>query len=395
MTPKTDKYDWFGQNPSSPGANGPEETHRSKNQEVPAGPELLSDIERFIRCYLVLPAAAYLTLALWALATHAVHAFDCFPYVSVLSAVKRCGKTRLAEVLETLVREPWRGTAPSPASLYRMLESAPTLLLDENEPLNGKNKSEATQILIAALNAGHRKGATIPRCDGPRQEVRHFKVYGPKLLAGIGKLPDTLTDRSIRIQMQRRSKDQKVARFRQARAKAEAQPIHDAAVRFVKAHSDEIQNAYAASLEKDLEFLNDRDADVWTPLFVLCSVAAPERLAELEKCARTLSAAKADDDLDDSLSLTLLRDIQTVWPAGEEKCATSVLLALLNVLEDSAWIEHPLTARKLAEILKPFEVAPRGVRTGQKTPKGYLYTDLKDAFGRYLEEKSATCATEQ
>src|SRR5215467_3014135 len=146
---------------------------------------LLESIEQFIRRYVVLPPSAYLPLALWALASHAVERFDCFPYIATVSAAKRCGKTRLAEVLELLVRRPWRGTAPSPAALYRMLEGAPTLLLDETEVFNGKNKSEATQILLAVLNSGHRRGATIPRCDGPTHNVVHFPVYGPKLFAAI------------------------------------------------------------------------------------------------------------------------------------------------------------------------------------------------------------------
>ena len=59
-----------------------------------------------------------------------------------------------------------------------MLETAPTLLLDEVELLKGKNPSEATQTILAVLNAGHRKGDSIPRCEGPRQEVRHFRVFG-------------------------------------------------------------------------------------------------------------------------------------------------------------------------------------------------------------------------
>src|SRR5262252_6666249 len=91
-----------------------------------SGPELLDFIEQYIRRYVILPAVAYLAIALWVIATHAATQFDCFPYIALVSAAKRSGKTRLQEVLETLVRKPWRGAAPSPAALYRMLEQAPT-----------------------------------------------------------------------------------------------------------------------------------------------------------------------------------------------------------------------------------------------------------------------------
>ena len=133
-----------------PGAN-------SGANSAPEAAKLLADVEGFIRRYVVLPASAYLTTALWAIGTHAAQLFDCYPYVALLSAAKRSGKTRLMEALEPLVRDPWRGTAPSPAALYRMLETGPTLMLDEVEVFNGKNKSETTQILLAVLNAGHRK----------------------------------------------------------------------------------------------------------------------------------------------------------------------------------------------------------------------------------------------
>jgi hypothetical protein len=367
------------------------------------GAELLAEIEQFIKRYVVLPGAVYLAVALWTLATHAVRQFDCFPYLALLSAAKRSGKTRLMEALEPLVRQPWRGTAPSPAALYRMLEGAPTVLLDETEVLNGKNRSETTLILLAVLNVGHRKGGTIPRCEGPRQEVRQFHVYGPKLFAAIGKLPDTLLDRSIVLHMKRRAKADKVKRFRQALAAAEAKPIRESAAGFVKAHAAAIDQAYQEVLDSDLDFLNDRDADLWTPLFVMCKVAAPERWQELKECALVLSAAKAGDDADESYALTLLKDIRTVWPekTGEGNPAppqdnwpTASLIEQLRALEESPWGEQQLTARKLARMLRPFDVAPRTIRTAAAgTPKGYVYADFQDAFSRYLEEKPAASKT--
>jgi len=357
--------------------------------------KLLRDVEQYIRRYVVLLDHAYLPIALWVLATHAVQVFDCFPYLAAVSAVKRSGKTRLAEVLEALARKPWRGTAPSPAALYRMLEGAPTLLLDETEMFNAKNKSETALILLAVLNAGHRKGATIPRCDGPRHEVKDFPVYGPKFFAAIGRLPDTLLDRSIIIHMKRRSKSQPVERFRLAKATAEAVPVRERAAQFALSHAADIERAYQELLDADLKFLNDRDADLWTPLFTLCAVIVPERRPELEKCARILSAAKAGDDADDSWALTLLKDIKAVWPDGQEKCETSELIDRLKLLEESPWLEQQLTPRKLARTLRPFEVEPRQIRIADRTVKGYRYDHLQDAFDRYLDEKSETCETSQ
>lgn len=357
--------------------------------------QIVADVEAYIRRYCVLPDASYLAVTIWAIATHVAQTFDCFPYLAVFSPMKRCGKTRLLEVLEQLVYVPWRGTAPSPAALYRMLGEVPTLLLDEVEMFSRKDKSEATQTLLAVLNAGHRKGATIPRCDGAKHELKHFPVYGPKAFAAIRRLPDTLTDRSIAITMQRRTAEQKVGRFLAARASAEVKPIREAVASFARAHQGVITQAYMRLIAADLGFLGDRDADLWIPLFAVCSVAAPKRVAELKQSAVALSTAKAGDDADDSLPVKLLADIRAVWPEAQEKCDTATLIDRLKALDESPWAEYELSPRKLARMLKPFGVESRGVRIGDKTPKGYEYSALKSAFARYLEDLSATAATSQ
>jgi hypothetical protein len=372
-------------------------------EEIPDA-ELLDRTEEYIRCYVVLPENAYLPASLWAVATHAVQEFETFPYIAAVSAAKRSGKTRFAEVLETIVRKPWRGTAPSPAAVYRYLEDAPTLLLDETEPLNAKNKSEMTQILLSVLNVGYRKGATVLKCDGTEHKPRRFPVYGPKLFAGIGRLPDTLMDRSIVVHMKRRTKSQKIGRFLQARVLREVRPLHDAIVRFVQKHRSLIEESYQVVVDQDLDYLGDRDAEMWMPLFALCAVLSSGRLGELRKCAETLSGSKTEDDEDDSYSLGLLKDIREVWPgenglfsesAKSDKCETAVLIEKLKALEESPWAEHQLTPRKLARILRPFDVLPRQVWVNERNAKGYIWTDFKDVFDRYLDEKRARSAKTQ
>jgi hypothetical protein len=138
-------------------------------------------------------------------------------------------------------------------------------------------------------------------------------------------------------------------------------------------------------LDTDLEFLSDRDADLWIPLFAISSISAPDKLAQLRRCAETLSATKAGDDADDSLPLKLLADIKTVWPEGQERCDTATLLEKLKALEESPWAEYELSPRRLAKMLRPFDVEARSVRLGARVSRGYEYDSLKSAFSRYLE----------
>ena len=355
--------------------------------------DVIDGAESFIRRFCILADAAYLPLGVWAVATHMPDAFDTFPYFALLSPAKRCGKTRALEVLELLTSKAWRGTSATSAALFRMMEDVPTLLLDEVEALGNSKPSESAQAVLAVLNAGHRKGATVPRCVGPEHEVRHFPVYGPKAFAAIGTLPDTLADRCIHITMQRRTPSQSIDRFLQGRAKADAEPIRESLAEWAETCKESVRQAYESM--DDLKFLSDRDADLWMPLFAVCTVAAPERLGELRRCAVVLSGVKAAGDVEDSLPLKLLADVQKVWPQGAANITTAALLNALKAVAESPWAEPELTARRLAVMLRPFGAEPRQIRIGNETAKGYLRTSLNEAFSRYLPQKGASPETSE
>jgi hypothetical protein len=372
-----------------------------KPSEPDAGrdPDAVGKTESFIRRFCILPGAAYLPLALWTVATHVSDAFGAFPYIALTSPVKRCGKTRVLEVLELLCAKPLRITSASPASIFRLMKDSPTLLLDEVEPLRNANPSESTQVILSILNAGHRRGATVTRCEasGKDWEPVHFPVYGPKAFAAIGRLPDTLTDRCICIPMQRKSASQAVARFLFARTPAEAEPLRNIIAAWAESRLDAVRESYESM--SDLDFLEDREADLWMPLFAVCTVTAPGRLDELKKCARLLCGAKAADDAEDSQALKLLADVRRVWPDGKPHMLTANLLDALKRIPDSPWGEssRELTPRGLATILRPFGPAPRQVRAdGGATGKGYLRSEFDGPFCHYLLSKNAeteTCET--
>src|SRR5205814_1103022 len=104
----------------------------------------------------------------------------------------------------------------------------PTLLLDEVDTIFCGGKDDGKEPLRALLNAGFERRAKIPRCVGPNHELREFEVFSAKALAGIGKLPDTVSDRCIPIRLIRRAQDEPVERFRRREADAIASTIRDA-----------------------------------------------------------------------------------------------------------------------------------------------------------------------
>jgi putative DNA primase/helicase len=75
--------------------------------------------------------------------------------------------------------------------------------------------------LRGMLNCGNVRGeAHVMRTEETQQNgtrgfaVKRFSVFGPKVFAGIGKLAETLADRSIVIPMRRKRSDEKRDRFR-------------------------------------------------------------------------------------------------------------------------------------------------------------------------------------
>ena len=347
---------------------------------------VVADVEQMLRCYCVMPKHAYLPLALWVVATYLSAVFRAFPYIALFSPMKRCGKTRLLDVLKLVCFEPFTGIAPTAPALFRSIGGGQTLLLDEMEILKpSKNASEGQQSMIAILNAGYKRGATVPRCEGNGKEIRvvNWPVFGPKAFATTSRLPSTLADRCIMVTMQRKTADQKVERFREARAEDEAKGIVVRISSFATEFGELIQQAYDTM--PDLDFLNDRDAEIWSPLFAVCTVATSHLRTQLIEDAKALSRVKELADADESLALRLLEDVHAVWPSPDTKYVhTSDLLVRLQAMDDSIWKhEIELTSRKLARMLKAFGIFPRQVRLGDSR-KGYALAPIQRAVSRYL-----------
>lgn len=350
------------------------------------GPSLVSAIEGFYNRFMVLPEGSALALAIWTIGTHAFNTFDIFPYLVLLSAVKRCGKTRLTKLLAYLCAKSRRTINMSEAALFRLVDSeAPTLILDEAEYLKGK--TERAEAISALLNAGYERGADVPRCNGKDHELKFFSVYSPKIVACIGHCPDTLRDRSILFWMERRSPDEKVERLLSHRVKPEAEFLKQKIAEWVSENLAGIEEEYE---KVDVLFLEDREADIFEPLFAILQVANPSRWDELKAVAQGVAAKKAEADEDESRGIQLLSDIRKIMASknGEEvtSIATQELLDGLKAMQESPWSEakRELNPMRLAKMLKLFGVRTQQIWNESHNLRGYDVGGLKNAFSRYL-----------
>jgi hypothetical protein len=128
----------------------------------------LDGLAAFLARYVALrDQGAALWLAAWALGTWCYRAFRVFPYLSVRSAERRCGKSRL---MRLLCRVGFNAspptTHPTEAQLYReAARRSGVQAFDEMESLKGGGDKERLAALISVLNVGFEQGG---RCRGRR-----------------------------------------------------------------------------------------------------------------------------------------------------------------------------------------------------------------------------------
>lgn len=199
----------------------------SLNGASPNGAQLLEVLRSFMRRYVVLSEEQADLLALWVEHTYVLDAADTTPYLEIISAEKRSGKTRLLEVLDTIAARPWfTGRVTAAVLVRKVADQTPTLLLDESDAAF-KGDREYAEALRGILNAGFRRGGVASLCVGQGANLSYadFAVFSPKAIAGIGKLPDTISDRCIHVELKRRARSEHVERFRLRKVRPEAQQL--------------------------------------------------------------------------------------------------------------------------------------------------------------------------
>lgn len=353
------------------------------------GSELLADVYTFVRRFVVLAPEQIIAIALWMIHTYLLEVAETTPYLSAMSAEKRSGKTRLLETCELVVKNPWMTGRTSAAALARKVDhDRPTLLLDESDAAFGGDK-EYAEVLRGVLNTGHRRGGAVTVCVGKSTDIKtkDFSTFGPKMIAGIGKLPDTVTDRSITITLRRRAPGEDVERFRRRKVKPDADALRERIARWAA------QNVEALTgVEPDLPAeLDDRQQDAWEPLLAIADRVGGDWPARSRDSAKKLSGGEVRED--SSVGVRLLADCRRIFgkrtEKGEDRIATVAMIEALCADAEAPWCEwtkgKPITAAGLARLLKPFGVASRTVRVeGGSTPKGYVRESFEDAWTRYL-----------
>lgn len=349
------------------------------------GAEVLGEVHAAYTRYVIFPSPeAADAVTLFTAATHAQGAWEHASRLVVKSPIKRCGKTRLQEVARELVHKPLPTTNISPAALARSIneDDPPTLILDEADAVWGKKdqRSEGAEDLRGILNSGHSRGWPYVRWDAAARRQEQCPTFAMAIIGGIGDMPDTIEDRAVVLSMRRRAPGESVAQWRTRRAVPQLRGVRDRLHAWVDAEHHRLADA-----EPELP-AEDRAADVWEPLVAIADAAGGDWPARARKACQTLAGDVRPDP--DTAGERLLADLYELWPEKTDELFTAEVIERLCSLEEAPWATwhrgERISARGLAQLLKPWHVESRNIRRGGQQAKGYTRADLADAWQRYV-----------
>lgn len=344
-------------------------------EETVDGAQVLNAMAWHFNRFLCLFTGAADAMALWAALTHCVEYFLHAPRLAFCSPEPGSGKTTALRLLGHFCARPILMIDPSEATLCRLIhEGRPTLILDEFDTWLPHSRG-----LLSLLNGGHQQGYVRPRCRGGRYEV--YKIFAAVALGGLNELPATLRSRSLVIRMLPPKRGET------------RMPLHASDV----GNQIELARKLARWAYDNRQALQDcrptlpsaavnRTADNWRPLFAIAEIAGgdwPERARE----AFASFQAKAGEEV--STGKRLLKCIRTVFDqTGADKISSKELVTELNTLEMPLW-DNPhgspqLTVLTIAQLLRPYAIAPTTLRLPKGLAKGYYRSAFEDAFERFL-----------
>ena len=360
----------------------------------------------YVRRYCVLDQDELDITTVWAMGTWAFSPAcqnpATYPYLYV-AAPKGSGKTVLGQdVLGGITRRHTSTVGVTGAAIFRMIgtvvedeetgaqevvSDAPTLALDEIDATFSGAKDEGLRQM---LNAGYKRGATVPRANG--KTTINFPVYCPKVLMGIdnGHLPETVLDRSIRIDMRRASPAEMttIEPFYSWDAEDEAAELSAALSVWAKAHSCVLREYRPV----EIEGFQPRQWEIARSLVQLAREIGNEpQIREAFRRVMTKNPSKPDH------KVTLYQSILNLFTELDEDRVTSNQI-LERLATDGVNVPGN-SGKGLSSVLSEDGVAPDYIRMRKGHPgitdpakpvqRGYFRHKFDGPFFRYLEDEEA------
>ncbi len=344
------------------------------------GTAILNRLHDTLTRYVVLPSPeAKDAVVLWIAASHAQPAWAHAPRLVIRAPEKRCGKSRLLDVVEGTCCNPLITVNASTAAVYRSIGSdePPTLLVDEADTIFGGKQAEANEELRGLLNAGHQRNRPTIRWDNARNRVEKIATFAMAALAGIGQMPDTIEDRAVVIRMRRRAPGESVSPYRHRRDGPALRQLANDLTEWLRGNLAVLEKA-----EPHMP-LEDRAADTWEPLIAVADLAGGDWPDRGRHAAETLTAER-DGNSVSSDRIRLLTDCRAAF-GHLDALPTTVLLDRLKADPEAPWAEYGgtgLNAMNLGKLLREYDITSGNIRFPAPVGQVKGYQRAVSAVGR-------------
>ncbi len=226
-------------------------------------------------------------------------------------------------------------------------------------------------------------GQIDPGAGTNNDQVKVFGIFGPVAMAGLGKarLPDSLTDRIIKIPMEPVKPGESVERFRQRILDHKYKTYRDALGEFCE-RADCKLDIEAVTIP---ETLNGRDVDNWEPLLAIAGVAGGDWHARAQRAAVWFCTEKAMTKRD-TLALRLLKEV-VEYLQEVTKASTEQIYHHLYNKSGASWRDFKFFNESwIRDMLYQFPGAPRqgDVRIGEMRAQGFHIDWFADLIERYI-----------
>lgn len=341
------------------------------------GAALLTDIAAAIGRFVIADKETIDAAALWSVFTWLLDEVQVAPIANITAPEKRCGKTILLSVLGKLAYRPMQVADIATAALFRSIELwSPALLIDEVDAFLNDNE-EARGIINAGFT---RDSAFVIRCVGDDHIPTKFNVWGAKALCGIGKIADTLADRSIPLRLRRKKPGESAERLRHSDP-----ALWESLRQRIARWAEDNAAAVAAARPAIIEGLNDRANDCWEPLLAITDAAGGAWPHRARHAATVLHGLEEETP---TIGAELLADIRDVFDRlGGEAIFGETLLGELIREEDKPWATWnrgtAMRRNQLAKKLGEYGITSGTVRVGAATKKGFRREQFLEAWERY------------
>jgi len=346
--------------------------------------ELIIEIRNYLGRFISYPSKnALMAHSLWIMHTHLMDEWETTPRIVFMSPEPGSGKTRALEITFLLVSNPILSTTSTAGYIAREINNQSkrsTLLLDEIDSVFSDKKNQ-NEELRSILNGGYRKGAKVGKCTmvGKKITTEQLEIFSAVALASLNILPDTIADRSIIINMKKRSPQEKIESYRQRLEKEKSKKLKSSIEKWAK------ENSGIGKHYPDLPTeIHDRKADIWEPIITIADCAGKKIGQEARETAINLTMESTNQK--PTLGIQLLKDLKDLF-LEKEKLSTVEILSQLNNKEESPWgdfYKNGLSPGKLASMLKPYGIRPKTMRINTSVFKGYEIDQFMDPWNRYI-----------